>query len=110
MEYKFKRMASPVGLLPETPPFTTSGRLTGAIDRAGSHWAYQDFTGRVGSSDIAGRLDYRTAQPRPVLTGTVRSKLLQFVDLGPLVGADSSASRQARGAEAVQPRNKVLPV
>jgi uncharacterized protein involved in outer membrane biogenesis len=97
-------------LLPETPPFTTSGRLTGAIDRANSHWVYQDFTGRVGSSDIAGQLDYRTAQPRPVLAGTVRSKLLQFVDLGPLVGADSTASRQARGAEAVQPSNKVLPV
>lgn len=97
-------------LLPETPPFSTAGRLTGSINRAGSHWRYQDFTGRVGSSDIAGRLDYRTAQPRPVLTGTVRSQLLQFVDLGPLVGADSGASRQARGADAVQPRNKVLPV
>lgn len=97
-------------LLPETPPFTTEGRLTGSIDRAGSHWRYQDFTGRVGSSDIAGTLDYRSATPRPLLTGTVTSTLLQLSDLGPLVGADSNASREARGVETVQPRNKVLPV
>ncbi|MDR7050860.1 uncharacterized protein involved in outer membrane biogenesis [Duganella sp. 3397] len=97
-------------LLPETPPFTTEGRLTGSIDRAGSHWRYQDFTGRVGSSDIAGTLDYRSATPRPLLTGTVTSTLLQLSDLGPLVGADSNASREARGVVTVQPRNKVLPV
>lgn len=97
-------------LLPETPPFSTEGRLTGSINRTGSHWRYQDFTGRVGSSDIAGRLDYRSATPRPLLTGTVTSQLLQFADLGPLVGADSAASRAARGAETVQPRNRVLPV
>ncbi|KQQ45726.1 hypothetical protein ASF61_18795 [Duganella sp. Leaf126] len=97
-------------LLPETPPFATGGRLLGAIDRAGSHWIYRDFTGRVGSSDIAGKLDYRSAAPRPLLTGTVSSTLLQFDDLGPLVGADSNASRAARGVETVQPRNKVLPV
>ncbi|MET0322205.1 MAG: AsmA family protein [Duganella sp.] len=97
-------------LLPETPAFATEGRLTGTINRAGSHWVYQDFTGRVGSSDIAGKLDYRTAQPRPVLSGEVRSKLLQFVDLGPLVGADSNASKRARGVDTVQPGNRALPV
>lgn len=97
-------------LLPETPPFATEGRLTGNIARAGSHWRYQEFTGRVGSSDIAGTLDYRAATPRPLLTGTVTSTLLQLSDLGPLVGADSNASREARGVETVQPRNKVLPV
>lgn len=97
-------------LLPETPPFATEGRLTASINRAGSHWRYCDFTGRVGSSDIAGTLDYRSASPRPLLTGTVSSTLLQLSDLGPLVGADSNASREARGVETVQPRNKVLPV
>jgi len=97
-------------LLPETPAFVTEGHLTGNIGANASHWIYDKFTGRVGNSDIHGKLDYRSGQPRPVLTGAVESKLLQFSDLGPLVGADSNASKQARGVEAVQPGNRVLPV
>ncbi|NGZ88441.1 AsmA family protein [Duganella aceris] len=97
-------------LLPETPPFSTEGHLTGSIGAAGGHWIYDQFTGRVGSSDIAGKLDYNSARPRPLLTGAVHSTLLQVADLGPLIGADSKASRKARGAEEVQPGNKVLPV
>ena len=38
------------------------------------------------------------------------SNKLVFEDLGPLVGADSNASKKARGVEAVQPGGKVLPV
>ena len=97
-------------LLPETPAFSTEGHLTGNLGANASHWIYDKFTGRVGNSDIHGKLDYRSGRPRPVLTGAVESNLLQFSDLGPLVGADSNASKQARGVEAVQPGNKVLPV
>jgi uncharacterized protein involved in outer membrane biogenesis len=97
-------------LLPETPPFSTEGHLRGTLGENASHWVYDQFTGRVGSSDISGMLDYKSGKPRPLLTGAVQSKLLQFSDLGPLVGADSNASKQARGVEAVQPGNKVLPV
>ncbi|MDM5178224.1 AsmA family protein [Massilia sp. DJPM01] len=97
-------------LLPETPAFRTEGRLTGELGETGSRWIYDKFTGTVGSSDIAGHLEYRTGKPRGKLSGTVSSKLLQFADLGPLVGADSNASKQARGVEAVQPAGKVLPV
>jgi uncharacterized protein involved in outer membrane biogenesis len=97
-------------LLPETPPFATEGHLTGNLGAHASHWLYDRFTGRVGNSDIEGRLDFKTGQPRPLLTGAVQSKLLQFSDLGPLIGADSNASKQARGVEAVQPGNRVLPV
>ncbi|MFA9216768.1 MAG: AsmA family protein [Sphingomonadaceae bacterium] len=97
-------------LLPETPAFATEGRLTGNLGAHASHWRYQQFTGHVGHSDIAGTLDFKTGQPRPLLTGAIQSKLLQFSDLGPLIGADSNASKQARGVETVQPGNKVLPV
>jgi uncharacterized protein involved in outer membrane biogenesis len=97
-------------LLPATPPFVTEGHLTGTMDANGGHWIYDQFTGRVGSSDIAGKLDYKSGQPRPLLTGAVRSNLLQIADLGPLIGADSNASRKARGVEEVQPGNRVLPV
>lgn len=97
-------------LLPETPPFATEGHLTGTLGAGSSHWTYDQFTGKVGQSDIGGKLEFRTGQPRPLLSGNVQSTLLQVSDLGPLIGADSNASKEARGAETVQPGNKVLPV
>lgn len=97
-------------LLPETPAFSTSGHLTGTIDRNSSTWTYDNFKGKVGSSDIGGKLAYRTGKPRGSLTGNVESKLLKFSDLGPLVGADSNVSRKERGVTETQPSGKVLPV
>lgn len=97
-------------VLPETPAFSTQGRLIGALDEHSSRWDYQKFSGKVGSSDIAGQLVYQTGKPRGRLTGSVVSKLLQFADLGPLIGADSNASKTARGVAPVQPSGKVLPV
>jgi uncharacterized protein involved in outer membrane biogenesis len=97
-------------LLPETPPFSTEGRLIGSIDGKSSRWTYDNFKGKVGSSDIAGRLEYQTGKPRGKLTGNVVSHQLLFRDLGPLIGADSNASKAARGVKSVQPPGKVLPV
>lgn len=97
-------------LLPETPAFSTSGHLTGTIDRNSSQWTYDNFKGKVGSSDIGGKLAYRTGKPRGSLTGNVQSNLLKFSDLGPLVGADSNASKKERGITETQPNGKVLPV
>jgi uncharacterized protein involved in outer membrane biogenesis len=97
-------------LLPETPPFTTAGRLSGHLAKGASQWTYDKFTGRVGDSDIAGSLSYQQRQPRGLLTGSLHSRLLQFSDLGPLIGADSNASKQERGVAAVQPAGKLLPV
>ncbi len=97
-------------VLPETPAFSTEGRLIGALDGRRSLWTYDKFTGKVGSSDIAGHLDYQMGEPRGKLSGRVVSKLLQFSDLGPLIGADSNASKTARGVAPVQPSGKVLPV
>ncbi|WP_295992615.1 AsmA family protein [Rugamonas sp.] len=96
-------------VLPETPPFATEGHLTGELGAHSSHWTYDQFTGRVGGSDIGGKLDYRSGAPRGLLSGTVASRLLQFSDLGPLIGADSNASKAARGETAVQPSDRVLP-
>ena len=97
-------------LLPETPPFTTAGRLSGHLAEGASQWTYEKFTGRVGDSDIAGTLSYQQRQPRGLLTGAVHSRLLQFADLGPLIGADSNAKKEERGVAAVQPAGKLLPV
>lgn len=99
-------------LLPETPPFATEGHLTGKLGANSSEWLYDQFTGTVGRSDIGGKLAFKTGSDaaRPLLSGSVQSKLLQVSDLGPLIGADSNASKEARGSETVQPGNRVLPV
>ncbi|CDG84363.1 AsmA family protein [Janthinobacterium agaricidamnosum] len=97
-------------VLPETPHFATEGHLTGTLGAQGSRWRYDAFSGKVGSSDIGGQLAFQQKQPRNLLTGAVKSRLLQFSDLGPLVGADSNASKTERGVPAVQPADKVLPV
>jgi uncharacterized protein involved in outer membrane biogenesis len=97
-------------LLPETPAFTTSGHLTGTVDRNGSSWTFDKFTGKVGASDIGGKMAYRTGKPRGFLSGNIKSEQLRFSDLGPLVGADSNASKKARGVTETQPGGRVLPV
>jgi uncharacterized protein involved in outer membrane biogenesis len=96
--------------LPDTPPFATEGRLKGELHRNGSHFSYQHFRGRVGGSDLSGDLDYSSGGARPKLSGTVQSKLLQFADLAPLIGADSNTEKQQRGDALAQPADKVLPV
>jgi uncharacterized protein involved in outer membrane biogenesis len=101
-------------VLPETPPFSTEGHLIGSLgeapDRKGARWSYEKFKGRVGESDIAGSLTFQSQKPRNKLSGTVHSNQLRFADLGPLIGADSNASKRERGVAPVQPANKALPV
>jgi len=96
--------------LPDTPPFATEGRLKGELHRNGSHFSYQHFRGRVGGSDLAGNLDYINGGVRPKLSGAVQSQLLRFVDLAPLIGADSNTEKQQRGDAVAQPSDKALPV
>lgn len=97
-------------VLPETPPFATEGHLSGTLNALGGDWTYENFRGKVGSSDIGGTIHFFSRKPRPLLKGNVTSNLLQFQDLAPLIGADSNASKLKRGAETLQPENKVLPV
>lgn len=96
--------------LPKTPEFSTEGHLIGVMDKQGGKWTYEKFKGKVGDSDIAGSLVYESKQPRPLLSGTVVSNLLQLSDLGPVIGADSNESKKERGVAANQPAGKVLPV
>ncbi|SFB93213.1 hypothetical protein SAMN05216204_102327 [Massilia yuzhufengensis] len=97
-------------VLPTTGAFSTSGRLTGTLGEEQSRWVYDGFKGKVGSSDIGGRLEYVTGKPRPKLSGNVRSQQLVFTDLAPLIGADSNAAKKERNADTLQPSGKVLPV
>ena len=97
-------------LLPATPPYATKGRLVGKKAGANWNWAYRNFTGTVGGSDLEGTLEYSMRKPRPLLTGSVQSKQLRLEDLGPTIGADSNEDKAARGQKKVQPNGKALPV
>lgn len=97
--------------LPDTPAYATDGRLRADLrDAGGASFRYEGFNGRIGASDIHGDLTFVARQPRPKLSGQVTSNQLLFADLAPLIGADSNAEKQERGATANQPANKVLPV
>lgn len=74
--------------LPDTPAFATRGRLAARLhEPGGARFDYQDFEGRIGSSDVGGSLSYVAASPRPVLRGQLRSHLLRLADLGPMIGS-----------------------
>ncbi|MFL9898789.1 AsmA family protein [Paraburkholderia fungorum] len=96
--------------LPDTPPYATEGRLVGQFKSSGNVFKYENFTGRVGGSDLNGSLIYTARKPRPLLQGELVSHLLQFSDLAPIIGADSNASKAKRGDATAQPGNKALPV
>ena len=79
---------------PATPPYTTEGHLL----RTGTQWRYEKFSGRIGSSDIAGALQVDTGGKRPAMTADLVSKVLDFADLGPLIGARTGSVEAAKQA------------
>ena len=96
-------------VLPDTPPYATVGRLAGRFHPRRSLLRYEDFTARVGGSDLAGTLTYRTEGERPTLTGDIDSTLLQFRDLGAVIGVGPADDRSASGDTSSQPAGRVLP-
>jgi uncharacterized protein involved in outer membrane biogenesis len=78
-----------IGLaFPDTSPYKLSGRLI----RTDGMWKFENFAGKVGESDLAGTLQVDTGgngeKKRPFMHGDLTSKMLNFADLGPLVGTN----------------------
>ena len=96
-------------LLPRTPKFSTEGRVVGTLGRDNLRLKYENFKGRVGSSDIGGTLEYDNTASEPTLRGEVVSQRLVWKDLGAVVGAGDEPKKQKSG-EVRQPPGKVLPV
>ena len=69
--------------LPETPPYRIQGRFRNQSDA----FIFDPLQGRVGDSDLGGSARYTRGGQRPVLKANLVSHLLDFDDLGPLVGA-----------------------
>ena len=88
-------------VLPSTPPY----QLHGKLDRHGKVSAVSQIQGVLGKSDISGDLSFDQSAAVPLLTGKVRSKLLDFADLGSVIGGVPAAGKaSSRGT------GKVLPV
>jgi uncharacterized protein involved in outer membrane biogenesis len=71
-------------------PATSAYRITGArLYRTDGIWRFENFVGKVGESDIAGTIEVQTGKDkRPFMKGDVTAKVLNFADLGALVGTD----------------------
>lgn len=74
---------------PDTPPFRLEGKLT--LDNR--IWSLQDLSGNVGDSDLAGSFSVDPRGRRPFVRAALRSKRLDFDDVGILIGAPSGVGR-----------------
>jgi len=88
-------------------PATRAYRTAGHLLHAGSTWRYEQFTGRVGASDLAGFVQVVTGGQRPALTAALTSRVLVLDDLGPVIGARPGRAAQAAALPVGQAR--VLP-
>lgn len=75
--------------IPPTPPYSLEGQLT----REGSTWRYDDFTGRVGDSDLSGDASVALGGARPYFRADLSSRRLDFDDLAGFIGAAPEAGR-----------------
>ena len=84
--------------------------------RDGETFVFDPFSGKIGDSDIAGSVTYSKGKQRPLFQANLRSKLLDFDDLGPLVGAppktgggETASPEQQAKAQQVKASTHVLP-
>jgi uncharacterized protein involved in outer membrane biogenesis len=100
--------------LPNTPAYSISGQFS----RDNLIYHFDRFAGRVGASDLEGSLEADTSNAgRPYLRADLRSRVLDFTDLGSLFGATGrnkpSAPHFAMGpgaaAAAAKPTTDLLP-
>ena len=84
--------------LPDTPPY----RIHARVRNPGGVWTLDDLSGRVGDSDLRGRLAYDPNAKPPVLRAKLDADLLDFDDLGPLVGSPP----KTRAGETASPKQK----
>ncbi|MFZ2387983.1 MAG: AsmA family protein, partial [Polaromonas sp.] len=93
-------------VLPSTPPY----KLRGKLDRHGKVWAASQIQGMLGKSDIKGDLSFDQSNAVPLLTGKLQSQLLDFADLGPMIGmAPSGSSSPKSGAVAALASGGIAP-
>jgi AsmA protein len=88
---------------PATRPYAIQGHLV----HSGTSWQYEKFSGRFGSSDIAGSTTVTTGSKRPELKADLKSSQLDLDDLSPMIGF--STAKMTRRTTRVVSRARVLP-
>ncbi|MFL6600375.1 MAG: AsmA family protein [Steroidobacteraceae bacterium] len=94
--------------LPNTPPF----RLHAHIARQGNRVGVTDIAGKVGESDLQGKLDIDATRKRPYIKGDLVSERLRMKDLAaslgskPKSGDSLDAKTQTDGASKKRPQPK----
>lgn len=106
-----KELAEVVGATaPDTPPFNIEGRLASRE----KSWEVSAITGRLGDSDIAGKVAIDLGQKKPYINAVLTSRELDFDDLGVVfgipIGADKGETMNAeqKKAKAVADRSSRL--
>ncbi len=93
-------------VLPSTPPY----KLRGKLNKQGEVWAASQIQGVLGSSDISGALSFDTSRPVALLTGKIQSKVLDFVDLKPVIGLPVRATKKSGAAVAAPAAAEIIPI
>lgn len=81
---------------PATRPYSLKSNLR----KTGDVYRFTRMDGRIGDSDIAGALTADVSGRKPLLTGDLRTRVLDIKDVGPLIGY-SPAAIDAKGGAAV---------
>ncbi len=87
--------------IPSTPPFSIAGKL----DYADKRIRFDDFTGRVGASDLAGNISVDPGPARPKVVADLHSRRVDLADLGGFIG--STPGRTSTPGQTTQQRAKV---
>lgn len=92
-----------------TPPYTIDGDLTYAERK----FVFENFEGRVGSSDLSGSIAVDPGDQRPHVTANLASRKVDLTDLGGFIGSapgraatpgQTKEQRQALAKAAASPR------
>jgi len=76
-------------------PNTGAYEISGTLRHEGEKFAVDDLHGRIGSSDIEGKVSVRLGGPRPMLTAQLGSRRLNLADLAPTLGVGAPTAGPA---------------
>ncbi len=91
--------------LPQTSPYALSGELR----KRAKLWEAAGLQGKLGLSDIGGDMKFDQSQKVPFLSGTLRSRVMDMDDLGPLMGLPPT-ERSAKAIEGLTPPPNITEV
>ncbi|MEO5702363.1 MAG: AsmA family protein [Gammaproteobacteria bacterium] len=98
--------------LPPTPPYQVKGRLVRKADT----WQFNNFSGKVGDSDLAGDFNVDVGGKRNFVRADLVSRKLDLDDLGGFIGAppetgvgETSSKTQKKTAAVLASSSRVLP-